>query len=1752
MKEKFLPLFFIFALSLVPKVSMAQSQAGLRWIFGNTTRTIQFNRFDSSASVVNVPAKAAMGLGGSVVVTDPASGILQFYSNGQTIYDATNAPMANGTGLSGQPNSNQPVAVALVPGQTNQYFVITNSANFTTGGTIQYSVVDMAQTGNPSPSGTPLGAVTQKNVAVPGLANLSEGMILVPHANGTDFWLITHTQGNTQYNVTLFTPTGPVSTQTFTGLGLIERVGNFTWNSATNQLAVSPQEANRNVEILDFDPASGSLSLSSTLLNSAVPALTTNAIYDVEWSAGGDYIYVSQTGENGATANLLQYDVNNPNATAQSVLPGPIERSFGLTTGLDGAIYHIYQVGGQIRIGKITDPDEPAASVNYDPAPFGTTTFDGRQFSSFAVNQQQTITADFTFQGTCANAPTKFFPTVTPPADSVRWSIGPAPFSTAYSPIHTFDQGGTFQVTLKVFLNGDSTEVTKPVTIRDFNVQVNLVQDTTACPFELPEPINPNGPKCTDPAQCFTLTAEVQGAVAPTYTWYGPEGQLPGTGLELRPRSAGYYYLVVSDQGCETYAGVNIREYLQPDPRANVWYFGDAGVDFNPLFKTPSTPAVPITDSQMDAPEGTATISDRNGNVILYTDGRQVWNKANTLVATDIGGDPSSTQSAIVMPVPGDETLYYIFTTQATDNAAGTYQMNYSVFDLKLNNGSGGIVDPDENPATPQLFTTLFEKSTERLTGVGEWIIAHEYGNNTFRAYRVTSEGVSSPVISTIGSDHPLTSTDVAEGAMAINNGRLAVTLGNTIELFDFDEATGGITNFRTVSAPSDIYAVGFSPGGEKMFATLKGSNTIVEYAWDPVAETYNQIGQINTPDRPGGMQVGPDGTLYVAILGSDALSSIDVNTDPATVSTLQPDAIPLNGGTVGLGLPNFTQIVAQPIQDPFATVSEACVDSPTQFAAGGKDDNIDQFLWTFSDGVTSTERELERTFTTPGPYWAELTITNKCEGTYYSPPRFNFQVFPRPPVPPLLNGAPPVVCEPGTTLFAAIPLNPDFDYLWNTGATTDQIVATTPGLYSVTVTNRVTQCTNQGNVTLLPLFTDFDLGPDLDLCQNQAYQINVGIVGIDAYEWRRNGVVIPNNPSDPGLQIIDTSVPGVYTYQVTLTEVGCQQVDQVTLTVRASPTFTAAGVNATCLVNNGAINVQNIAGNPGPFTYYAQSISNPAPAPITGVAPGSYQITPLAAGSYTVFVVDEVSQCAASQVATVNNTAFTVGLVENGQACHPSIGITATVTPVAPGVLNPPLSYQVLDPGGALILSGTSASASFTTGGVPRDGQYTVTVRDAAGCVASSQINVTQNAAHTIAINPPTCPNGTLQVEAVSPTGATTFVWTSNPAGIAGAGSTATLPTVSANTSYEVSVTGSGGAFCPATATRTVVATPAVNADFSQSDACLNPVTLTATPNQTGLRYDWLRGGVLVSIGQTRTIGLSEDQSFYQVRVTNNVNGCQDDSPVRAVRVLGPFSVTMTVPAVLCENTDFVLTATPSRPAAVFQWSRDNDIIPGQNTATLTDRRAGTYTVRAFDVCFSSPDEEVIVPDPLPTIEVGGLRRICPAPGPVTGRSTTLIPTVAGNAPLTQELFLVNGNTETSVGTGTEFIIDQPGLYRARVTSADGCPAADELEVIVECDPIIAGPNAFRPGSTLETNSAFNLITQFITDEDFQIFIFNRWGEMVFESSDRTFRWNGGYNNNAGQILPAGTYAYVVRYRSEFFPDQGVKEKRGGVVLVR
>ena len=88
---------------------------------------------------------------------------------------------------------------------------------------------------------------------------------------------------------------------------------------------------------------------------------------------------------------------------------------------------------------------------------------------------------------------------------------------------------------------------------------------------------------------------------------------------------------------------------------------------------------------------------------------------------------------------------------------------------------------------------------------------------------------------------------------------------------------------------------------------------------------------------------------------------------------------------------------------------------------------------------------------------------------------------------------------------------------------------------------------------------------------------------------------------------------------------------------------------------------------------------------------------------------------------------------------------------------------------------------------------------------------------------------------------------------------------------------------------------------------------------------------------------------------------------------------------------------------------------------------------------------------------------------------------------------------------------------------------AATASYTIDPCDIVIYTPNVISPTKSDNLNDYFSISTvHYSRIGEFEISIFNRWGEMVYYSTDMYFRWNGEYR---GQIHHEATYNYIIRY---------------------
>ncbi len=135
---------------------------------------------------------------------------------------------------------------------------------------------------------------------------------------------------------------------------------------------------------------------------------------------------------------------------------------------------------------------------------------------------------------------------------------------------------------------------------------------------------------------------------------------------------------------------------------------------------------------------------------------------------------------------------------------------------------------------------------------------------------------------------------------------------------------------------------------------------------------------------------------------------------------------------------------------------------------------------------------------------------------------------------------------------------------------------------------------------------------------------------------------------------------------------------------------------------------------------------------------------------------------------------------------------------------------------------------------------------------------------------------------------------------------------------------------------------------------------------------------------------------------------------------------------------------------------------------------------------------------------------------------------------------------------TSTEFepvhTYTQLGDYKAILIAESEFGCADTFELTVKIIPSkVYSPNAFRPDSDIPENRTFMPVGAGVDEKRFNLKIFNRWGELVFETNSLYEHWDGTIRN--GEPAPVGNYVWI----SDYFDIQGFEHnEKGQVLLIR
>lgn len=383
---------------------------------------------------------------------------------------------------------------------------------------------------------------------------------------------------------------------------------------------------------------------------------------------------------------------------------------------------------------------------------------------------------------------------------------------------------------------------------------------------------------------------------------------------------------------------------------AENWYFGNfAGLKFS------QADPVPLLDGIMQTDEGCTTVSDTAGNLIFYTDGVRVFNRQHRMMpsARNLAGNPSSTQSSIVVQWPTRSDRFLIFTADANEN---NYRLgiNYTEIDMRADGGMGDVA---------VLNTPLVAPATEKLTAVrhanGEdiWIIGHAMESDEFLIFLVTRNGVqTTPRRQAIGPRIGFGDAGVLKADPQGRKVAMATSVPLAVTLLDFDRLTGQLSN--PISLPvNGPYGLEFSPNSRFLYATSFLVREIFQFdlgvSSDRIASTRQTVGT-TAAGTTGAIQMAPNSRLYVAHFNESHISEIRYPDRAGIACDYRDLSVSLGDRTSRYGLPNFYPAVYSK-EPEFEVVSTGYCAGDTIWFELRPPEYVENVRWTFDDPASGT-----------------------------------------------------------------------------------------------------------------------------------------------------------------------------------------------------------------------------------------------------------------------------------------------------------------------------------------------------------------------------------------------------------------------------------------------------------------------------------------------------------------------------------------------------------------------------------------------------------------------------------------------------------------------------------------------------------------------------------------------------------------------------------------------------------------------------
>jgi len=514
------------------------------------------------------------------------------------------------------------------------------------------------------------------------------------------------------------------------------------------------------------------------------------------------------------------------------------------------------------------------------------------------------------------------------------------------------------------------------------------------------------------------------------------------------------------------------------------------------------------------------------------------------------------------------------------------------------------------------------------------------------------------------------------------------------------------------------------------------------------------------------------------------------------------------------------------------------------------------------------------------------------------------------------------------------------------------------------------------------------------------------------------------------------------------------------------------------------------------------------------GVGAGPHTVNPTSTTTYTVTGTDANGCVNTDNVTvTIDNNGPSINFSASDVTCNG--GSDGSVTANANG--NGPFSYDWTPTGG------TSSTENNLNAG-----DYIVEVTDNNGCSTTDTITI--NEPDTLDLNMSVSAtdcstnNGSASVSVNGGTGTYTYSWAPNGE------TTSSINGLSAGT-YIVTVEDQNG--CQATDTAIVETAngPEISLDNLQDISCPGDedgsISITVNGGNPGYTYSWSPAGGTSSTASNLAPG------NYEVTVTDN-NGCTAVANYE-INEPNPIVINPMVADANCseENGVIQLNSGGGTGALNFDWDTNST-----NSDTISNLAPGQYDVTISDQNGCSIDTTI-------TVGVTGSIPVSTQPQQATidlGDEVPLDTDVNGASNLNFQWTPSEGlscdncpNPIASPSSTTTYVLT--------VTSPDGCTGSDSTKIFVNlpCEGAFL-PSMFSPNND-GVNDELCILSNCVKSMNLEIF--NRWGELVFKSTDTGTCWDGTYKSKK---VNGGSYVYKLNVT---LTNQKVVEKSGTITVV-